>query len=450
MDAPTENGTEKARVLAEELLGRRMELMRFTTAGSVDDGKSTLIGRLLVDTKGVFEDQLAAAQIATAKRGANGVDLALLTDGLRAEREQGITIDVAYRYFSTPKRSFIIADTPGHTQYTRNMVTGASTASVAIILIDARHGVITQTKRHAFIATLLGIPHIIVAVNKMDLVDYDEAVFERIRTEFRDWARKLDVRDVRFIPISALFGDMVVKRGERMGWYHGYSLLEMLENMEISSDRNLTDFRFPVQLVSRPQTDEHRDFRGYAGRIESGAVAVGDDVVVLPGGGRSRVESISTFDGNLDKAYTPMSVTICLEDEIDISRGDMLVRPGNVPRQEKEFEAAICWMAEEPMQRRGKYLIKHTTNTVKGVVTDLRYRIDVNTLHRDPSAESLGMNEIGRVMIKTQKALNVDYYRDNRETGSFILIDPHTNSTVGAGMIWRKRETAPEPEPEWE
>ncbi len=441
---------ERARALAEELLDRRMELLRFTTAGSVDDGKSTLIGRLLVDTKGVFEDQLQAAQRATEKRGANGVDLALLTDGLRAEREQGITIDVAYRYFSTPKRSFIIADTPGHEQYTRNMVTGASTASVAIILVDARHGVITQTKRHTFIATLLGIPHIVVAINKMDLVDYDEAVFERIRKEFREWARKLDVRDVRFIPISALYGDMVVERGDNMGWYHGYTFLEMLENIEISSDRNLTDFRFPVQLVSRPQTDDHRDFRGYAGRIESGAVAVGDEVVVLPSGRRSNVSRISTFDGDLDHAYTPMSVTLSLEHEIDISRGDMLVRPGNVPRQEKEFEAAICWMADEPMRRRGTYLLKHTTATVKGIVTDLRYRIDVNTLHRDPDADGLGMNEIGRVVIKTQRPLNVDYYRDNRETGSFILIDPHSNATVGAGMIWRKRQSAPDPEPQWE
>jgi sulfate adenylyltransferase large subunit len=446
---PNLEAQARARVIAEELLERRMELLRFTTAGSVDDGKSTLIGRLLVDTKGVFEDQLQAARIATQKRGAPGLDLALLTDGLRAEREQGITIDVAYRYFSTPKRSFIIADTPGHEQYTRNMVTGASTASVAIILVDARHGVITQTKRHTFIATLLGIPHIIVAVNKMDLVDYDEAVFERIRTEFREWARKLDVRDVRFIPISALYGDMVVERGDNMGWYHGYSLLEMLENMEIGSDRNLTDFRFPVQLVSRPQTEEWRDFRGYAGRIESGAVAVGDEVVALPSGRRSRVARITTYDGDLQHAFTPMSVTITLEDEIDISRGDMIVRPGNVPRQEKEFEAAICWMAAEPLRRRAKYLIKHTTTTVKGVVVDLRYRIDVNTLHRDRDVTGLDMNEIGRVVIKTQKALNVDYYRDNRETGSFILIDPHTNGTVGAGMIWRKRQSAPEPEPEW-
>ena len=428
---------------ARELLAQRMELLRFTTAGSVDDGKSTLIGRLLVDTKAVFEDQLAHVQQVTERRGQTGLDLALITDGLRAEREQGITIDVAYRYFSTPRRSFIIADTPGHVQYTRNMVTGASTANAAIILIDARNGVAQQSRRHAFIASLLGIPHLIVAVNKMDLVDYAEARYDQIRREFREWAAKLGQVDLRFIPISALNGDMVVTRGDNMPWYAGWTLLGLLEDLEIGTDRNLIDFRFPVQLVSRPQTDDLHDFRGYMGRIESGAVAVGDDIVVLPSGLRSKVKEIVTYGGNLDHAFAPQSITLTLEDDIDISRGDMIVRPKNVPRVESEFEAAICWMSEEPMQPRKKYLIKHTTRTVRGFIKDLRYRIDVDSLHRDVEAPTLELNEIGRCILKTQQPLYCDDYRENRATGSFIVIDELTNLTVGAGMIWGERHEAP-------
>ncbi len=430
---------------ARELLGRRMELLRFTTAGSVDDGKSTLIGRLLVDTKQVYEDQLAEAEVTTQRRGQEGMDLALLTDGLKAEREQGITIDVAYRYFSTSKRSFIIADTPGHIQYTRNMVTGASTANAAVILVDARKGVLQQSRRHAFIASLLGIPHLIVAVNKMDLVDYDEAVYDRIRREFRAWAAKLDASDIRFIPVSALKGDMVVGRGDNMPWYQGYTLLGMLENLEIGADRNLQDFRFPVQLVCRPQSEDLHDFRGYQGRIESGAVSQGEEVLVLPAGLRSRVASVVTWEGEQKKAFAPMSVTITLEDEIDISRGDMIVRPANLPRTESEFEAAICWMNDEPLRPRSKYLLKHTTRAVRGHVKDLRYSIDVDTLHRNREATELGLNEIGRVIIKTQKPLFCDDYRQNRATGSFIVVDERSNLTVGAGMIWKKVNPVPEP-----
>jgi len=429
---------------AREILSRRLELLRFTTAGSVDDGKSTLIGRLLVDSKAVFEDQLAHVKTVTERRGQEGLDLALITDGLKAEREQGITIDVAYRYFSTPKRSFIIADTPGHTQYTRNMVTGASTANAAVILVDARHGVLTQSKRHAFIASLLGIPHLIVAVNKMDLVDYDEAVYEQIRGEFRSWASKLDASDIRYIPISALHGDMVVDRGEKMPWYKGYTLLGMLENLEISQDRNLLDFRFPVQLVCRPQTEELHDFRGYQGRIESGSVSVGEELVALPSGLRSRLASVVTWEGERDDAHAGMSVTLTLEDEIDISRGDMLVRPGNMPRTEAEFEAAICWMHEEPLQVRKKYLIKHTTRTVRGFVKQLRYQIDVDTLHRNNEAEELQLNEIGRVIVKLQRPLLCDDYKRNRAGGAFIVIDELTNQTVGAGMVWKHVWEPPE------
>jgi len=431
---------------AREVLSRRMELLRFTTAGSVDDGKSTLIGRLLIDSKAVFEDQLQHVQQVTERRGQEGVDLALITDGLKAEREQGITIDVAYRYFSTPKRSFIIADTPGHVQYTRNMVTGASTANAAIILVDARHGVLTQSKRHAFIASLLGIRHLIVAVNKMDLVDYDEAVYEKIRGDFRDWASKLESVDLRYIPISALHGDMVVDRGEKMPWYNGYTLLGLLENLEISQDRNLVDFRFPVQLVCRPQTEELHDFRGYQGTVESGSVSVGDEVVVLPSGLRSTVASVVTWDGEQETASEGMALTITLADDIDISRGDMLVRPKNMPRVEQEFEAAICWMSDEPMRSRKKYLIKHTTRTVKGMVNQLRYSIDVDTLHRDESAEGLGLNEIGRAIIKVQRPLFCDDYRRNRAGGAFIIIDEQTNLTVGAGMVWRHVWEPPEPD----
>lgn len=431
---------------AQRVFARRIELLRLSTAGSVDDGKSTLIGRLLIDSKQVFEDQLAALEDLNVQKGKEGVDLALITDGLRAEREQGITIDVAYRYFSTPKRSFILADTPGHIQYTRNMVTGASTAEVAIVLVDARNGIVTQTKRHAFIASLLGIPHILIAVNKMDLVDYSEEVFESIRAEFRDWSAKLDSVDIRYIPVSALYGDMVVERGANMPWYGGRTLLNLLENLETSSDRNLIDFRFPVQYVSRPQTDELHDFRGYMGKVESGAVSVGEEVVHLPSGLTSKVKEIVTYDGNLQTAAAPRSVCLTLEDDIDVSRGDMFVRPGNVPRIDKEFEAALCWMSETPMDTSKKYVLKHTTREVRAKVAELRYRIDVDTLHRDEAADHLELNEIGRVILKVQKPIYCDDYDDNRATGAFILIDPRDNQTVAAGMVWKKSEPPPEPD----
>jgi bifunctional enzyme CysN/CysC len=420
-----------------------MDLLRFSTAGSVDDGKSTLIGRLLFDSKGIFEDQLAAIERTSQRRGYSQVDLALLTDGLRAEREQGITIDVAYRYFATPKRKFIIADTPGHVQYTRNMVTGASTADLAIVLVDARKGVLEQSHRHAFIAALLGIPHLLVAVNKMDLVGYDEAVYDRITAEFADWAAKLDVHDIQFIPISALHGDNVVQRSMAMPWYQGPSLLYHLEHVYIGSDVNLIDVRFPVQWIIRPQSDEHHDFRGYAGQVASGVFRVGDDVVVLPSGRRSRVASISTFDGELEQASPPMSVIMRLEDDIDVSRGDMICRPHNQPDVTNDFEAMVCWMTDAPLQPGARYAIKHSTRTVKAVVDDLRYRMDVNTLHRDQSATELGLNEIGRVRIRTSNPLLLDEYRLSRATGGFIVIDETTQDTVGAGMVVR---TSPEPE----
>ena len=433
---------------AQKVFGRKIELLRMATAGSVDDGKSTLLGRLLVDTKAVFEDQLAHVVDVNQRKGGEGVDLALITDGLRAEREQGITIDVAYRYFSTPRRSFIIADTPGHIQYTRNMVTGASTAEVAIILVDARNGILTQTKRHSFISALLGIPHLVIAVNKMDLVDYSEERFEEIRGEFREWAAKLDAHDIRYIPISALNGDMVVERGDNMPWYQGRTLLDLLENLETSFDRNLIDFRFPVQYVSRPQTEELHDFRGYMGQIESGAVTVGEEVVHLPSGLKSKVKSIVTYDGNLKTAVTPQSVCITLEDDIDVSRGDMIVRPNNVPRIEQEIEATICWMSDSKMDTSKKYVLRHTTRQVRARIKELRYRIDVDTLHRDDSVDQLDLNELGRAVIRVQKPLFCDDYSINRSTGAFILIEEGTNQTVGAGMINKK--SAPPPEPEWD
>jgi bifunctional enzyme CysN/CysC len=426
---------------------RKIELLRLTTAGSVDDGKSTLIGRLLFDTKQVFEDQIEHVTEVNQRRGNEGVDLALITDGLRAEREQGITIDVAYRYFSTPRRAFILADTPGHVQYTRNMVTGASTANVAIVLVDARTRIVTHTKRHAFTASLLAIPHIVEAVNKMDLEDWDEEAFESIRSEFRDWVAKHDVQDVRYIPLSALKGDMVVSRGENMPWYGGRTLLNLLENLETSNDRNLNDFRFPVQYVCRTQTDALHDFRGYMGKIESGAIAVGEEVVHLPSGMHTHVKEIVTFDGNLPDAGTPLSVCLTLADDIDISRGDMIVRPGNVPRTEREFEATVCWMSDSPLRAETRYLVKHTTRTVRARLKDLRYRIDVDTLHRDESATELGLNEIGRVILRTQQPLFCDDYSTNRVTGAFIVIEEQSNKTVGAGMIWRR--SPPPPEPEW-
>jgi len=420
-----------------------MDLLRFSTAGSVDDGKSTLIGRLLFDSKGIFEDQLQAIERTSLARGNHQVDLALLTDGLRAEREQGITIDVAYRYFATPKRKFIIADTPGHVQYTRNMVTGASTADLAIVLIDARLGVLEQSHRHAFIAALLGIPHIVVAVNKMDLVGYEEEVYERITADFADWAAKLDVHDIQFIPISALHGDNVVQRSMAMPWYQGPSLLYHLEHVYIGSDVNLIDVRFPVQWVIRPQSEEHHDFRGYAGQIASGTFRVGDEVVVLPSGKRSTVKSISTFDGELEVASPPLSIVMQLEDDIDVSRGDVICRPHNQPDKSNDFEAMVCWMADEPLKPGNRYTIKHATRSGKAVIDDMRYRMDVNTLQRDQSADELGLNEIGRVRIRTSNPLLLDEYRMSRATGGFILIDETSQDTVAAGMVVR---TQPEPE----
>ena len=412
-----------------------MDLLRFSTAGSVDDGKSTLIGRLLYDSKGIFEDQLAAIERTSRRRGNVAVDLALLTDGLRAEREQGITIDVAYRYFATPRRKFIIADTPGHVQYTRNMVTGASTADLAVVLIDARKGSLEQSRRHAFIASLLGIPHIVVAVNKMDLVDYSEDVFEAISSEFAAWSAKLETHDITFIPISALHGDNVVERSQKMTWYQGPSMLYHLEHVHIASDRNLIDNRFPVQWIIRPMSEEHHDYRGYAGQVATGTFKAGDEVVVLPSGARTRIKRVDTFDGPLEEAVPPLSISMLLEDDIDISRGDMICRPHNQPTLTQELEAMICWMNDRPLELGGRYSIKHTTRSVRGIVDEIRYRIDVNTLHRDEDAESLALNEIGRVHVRTSGPLLVDEYRKNRHTGSFIVIDETTNETVGAGMI---------------
>jgi bifunctional enzyme CysN/CysC len=421
-----------------------MDLLRFSTAGSVDDGKSTLIGRLLYDSKGIFEDQLAAIERTSLRRGNAAVDLALLTDGLRAEREQGITIDVAYRYFATPRRKFIIADTPGHIQYTRNMVTGASTADLGVVLIDARKGVLEQSRRHAFICSLLGIPHVVVAVNKMDLVDYSEEVFERIADEFAKWSAKLDVHDITFIPMSALHGDNVVERSLNMPWYQGPSLLYHLEHVHIASDRNLIDNRFPVQWVIRPMSDEHHDYRGYAGQVASGQFKVGDEVVVLPSGAKSRIKMIDTFDGPLDEAIPPLSVSMLLEDDIDVSRGDMICRPHNRPTQTQELELMVCWMNERALEVGGRYIVKHTTRTVRGIVDTLRYRVDVNSLHRDESATSLELNEMGRIRLRTSAPLLVDEYRKNRLTGSLILIDETTNDTVGAGMVMAADEVAAE------
>jgi sulfate adenylyltransferase subunit 1 len=412
-----------------------MDLLRFITAGSVDDGKSTLTGRLLYDSKSIFEDQLEAIGRTTARRGGEGFDLALLTDGLQAEREQGITIDVAYRYFATPKRKFIIADAPGHEQYTRNMVTGASTANVAVILLDARRGVLTQSRRHAYIASLLGIPHFIVAINKMDLVDYSEKVYEDIRAEFSEFCAKLGARDIRFIPISSLFGDMVVTRGENLSWYQGETLMDGLENIKIAQDLNQREFRFPVQMVCRPQRAELHDFRGYMGRIESGHIKVGDEVIVLPSGYTSKVKEILAHEQNLKEAFAPQSVTLTLEDHIDISRGDMIVRPQSKPHTTRQFEAMLCWMSEQPMQPQRKYLIKHTTSTVKAILAEVQYKVDINTLDKDSTATELKMNEIGRVLVKVQKPIVCDAYQQNRATGAFVIIDEHTNNTVAAGMI---------------
>jgi bifunctional enzyme CysN/CysC len=415
-----------------------MELLRFATAGSVDDGKSTLIGRLLYDTKSIFEDQLESIERTSRDRGDEQTNLALLTDGLRAEREQGITIDVAYRYFATPKRKFIIADTPGHIQYTRNMVTGASTANLALILVDARNGLVEQSRRHAFIASLLRVPHLVLCVNKMDLVDYDEAVFNEIKNEFRQFATKLDIGDLTFVPVSALHGDNIVHRSANMPWYDGTSLLHHLEEVHIASDRNLIDARFPVQYVIRPQaqTDPQlHDYRGYAGQVAGGVFKPGDEVVVLPSGLQTRIAGIDTATGPVAEAFAPMSVTIRLADDIDVSRGDMISRPHNQPRVTQDIDAMVCWLSEQPLSVRGMYAVKHTTRNVRAQVRELDYRIDVNTLHRDESADSLSLNEIGRVTLRTTQPLFVDEYRRNRTTGSFLLIDESTGATVGAGML---------------
>jgi bifunctional enzyme CysN/CysC len=414
---------------------RTSELVRFATAGSVDDGKSTLIGRLLYDTKSIFEDQLEHVEETSKRRGDGYVNLALLTDGLRAEREQGITIDVAYRYFHTPRRKFIIADTPGHEQYTRNMVTGASTADLALVLVDARKGVLEQSRRHAFIASLLRIPHLVVCVNKMDLVDWDQAVFDRICSDFSGWAAKLDIQDVTFIPISALHGDNVVERSENMDWYQGPSLLYHLEHVHVASDRNLQDARFPVQWVTRPMSDELHDYRGYAGVVASGVFRKGDEVVVLPSGRTSRIAAIDTFDGEIDEAYPPLSVTLRLEDDIDVSRGDMICRPKNRPVEAKEIDAMVCWMSDRPLSPAGRYRIKHTSRAALAKIDQVLYRIDVNSLHRDEEANGLELNEIGKLRLRLSTPLLVDQYRRNRTTGSFVLIDESTNDTVGAGMV---------------
>jgi len=411
------------------------QLLRFTTAGSVDDGKSTLIGRLLYDSKSIFEDQLEAVEASSAKKGFDYVDLSMLTDGLKSEREQGITIDVAYRYFATPKRKFIIADTPGHIQYTRNMVTGASTANLALILIDARKGLVEQTYRHSFIASLLKIPHVIVCVNKMDLVNYDETVFDKIVEDYKAFSSKLEVFDIQFVPISALAGDNVVNRNDNMPWYQGATLLHMLETVHIESDYNHIDSRFPVQNVIRPQSKEYHDFRGYAGRVAGGIFRPGDEVLVLPSGFTSRIKAIRLGDENIEEAFAPMSITMTLEDEIDISRGDIIAKPNNHPKTEQDVDLMLCWMSQRTLNVNSKFYIRHTTNDVRGVLKEIPYKLDINNLHRIENVDQLGMNEIARVKIRTAQPLNFDSYRKNRIMGSVILVDEGTNETVAAGMI---------------
>ena len=410
------------------------QLLRFITAGSVDDGKSTLIGRLLHDSKSIFEDQYSAISKTSEKRGMTAVDLSLLTDGLQAEREQGITIDVAYRYFATPKRKFIIGDTPGHEQYTRNMVTAASTANLVVILIDARRGVLVQTRRHTYLASLVGVPHVVLAVNKMDMVEYSQARFDEIVAEYKAFAAQLNLHDVTCIPLSALVGDMVVDRGDSLNWYQGPTLMEKLESVEIDHDVNTTDFRFPVQWVCRPQTEEYHDFRGFMGRIEAGEVSVGDEITVLPSGRTSKVKEIVTLDGNLQTAFAPQSITITLNDEIDISRGDMFAKADYLPTVAKEFAAMMCWLSETPLDKNRKYLVKHTTRTAKCLFSSVDYRVDVNTLeqHVNPT---VNMNDIVRVAMKVQQPLAFDHYKRNRASGSFIVIDEASNNTVAAGMI---------------
>ena len=410
-------------------------LLRFTTAGSVDDGKSTLIGRLLYDSKSIFEDQLEAVESASNQKGIDGTDLSLLTDGLKAEREQGITIDVAYRYFATPKRKFIIADTPGHIQYTRNMVTGASTADLAIILIDARHGLLEQTHRHSFIASLLGLQHVVVCVNKMDLVEYSEDCFNEIVSAYKEFSSRLNITDIKFIPISALHGDNVVESSENTPWYGGGTLLHHLETVHVGADRNLQDCRFPIQYVIRPQTDAHRDFRGYAGRVASGVFKVGDDVVAMPSGQTSKIKEIFVGDAHVDKAFPPLSVAITLEDDIDLSRGDMLARPNNQPSKSKLLDAKICWLSETPLNLGTKYILRHTSSESQSRVAKIHHEIDINTLHRIEGVTEISVNAIARIQIKTASEVLVDDYRRNKTTGSFLLIDPSTHQTVAAGVI---------------
>lgn len=412
-----------------------MELLRFTTAGSVDDGKSTLIGRLLFDSKSIFEDQLDHVASSSKKRGLEHTDLALLTDGLKDEREQGITIDVAYRYFATPKRKFIIADTPGHIQYTRNMVTGASTANLALILIDARKGIVEQTCRHSFIASLLQIPHIVVCVNKMDLVDHSEGAFEKIKTDYEDFAAKLDVKDIRFIPISALNGDNVVNKSENMPWYNGATLLNTLETIHIASDYNHIDGRFPVQTVLRPKSDKYHDYRGYAGRIAGGIFKKGDEVTVLPSGFTSTVKNIHLMEEEIEEAFAPMSVAMTLEDDIDIGRGDMIVKTGNQPNVSQDVEVMLCWFSPQGPQVRSKYTLLHASNEVKTMVKDIHYKLDINTLHKNEHFENISLNDIIKVSLRTTKPIMNDSYRKNRSTGALILVDESTNETVAAGMI---------------
>jgi sulfate adenylyltransferase large subunit len=417
---------------AHDMVLARKDIIRIATAGSVDDGKSTLIGRLLYDSKAIFEDQYEAVE--RASRG-DYVDLALLTDGLRAEREQGITIDVAYRYFSTPRRTFILADTPGHVQYTRNMVTGASTADLAIVLVDARKGMLEQSRRHAFLASLLRVPHLVVAINKMDLVGWSEEIYEQIRDEFSAFATKLNVPDLTVVPVSALHGDNVVTHSANTPWYEGTTLLHHLEHVHVASDRNLVDPRFPVQYVIRPQSDAFHDYRGYAGTMASGVLRPGDEVQVLPSGLTTTIAGIDGPRGPVDEAFPPMAVTVRLEDDVDVSRGDLICRPANAPVAVQDVDALVCWMADEPLRPRQRIAIKHTTRTVRGMVKELTYRLDVNTLHRDPDAGELGLNDIGRVKLRVTQPLFVDDYTRNRVTGRFILIDEATNATVGAGML---------------
>jgi len=429
----TNEDVKKATEIIEQY--SKMELLRFSTAGSVDDGKSTLIGRLLYDSKAIFEDQLQAIEHTSQRRGDEHVNLALLTDGLKAEREQGITIDVAYRYFHTPKRKFIIADTPGHIQYTRNMVTGASTSDLSIILIDARNGVLEQTIRHSYIASLLGISHLVVAINKMDLVDYSQEVFEKIKCDYLKIKEKIYLKDVHFVPISALKGDNVVEKSDNMPWYDGTSLLHLLENIELYEDTNLKDFRFPVQYVIRPISNKYHDFRGYAGRLASGTISIGEEIVVYPSGLKSKIKTIELFEQQMNKAFAPQSVTITLEDDIDISRGNLITKLEDKIEVSQDIDLKICWFNAKNMQPNGKYILRHTTNEMKCVIKDVDYKVNINTLENDYQDKTVKMNDIAKIKIKTAKPLYFDKYAQNRQLGGIILIDEYTNETVAAGMI---------------